>query len=115
VMYGLYLRVGLIYRESLVESKKSFSIHYFFLDDKNRLYLAHSLARLQKILRVVTSVEEVARQLARAGEKSIQLEKYAVSDVKTMVNDGILPFTNRTYVEIKDKETGKELKLFSLV
>jgi hypothetical protein len=60
-------------------------------------------------------VEDVAQQLVRAGEKSVSLEKYHINDIKQLINDGILPFTNRSYVEIRDKDTGKELKLIPLV
>jgi hypothetical protein len=52
-------------------------------------------------------VEDVAQQLVRASEKSISLDKYHINDIKQLINDGILPFTNRSYVEIKDKETSK--------
>lgn len=114
-MYGLYLRSGLIYKESVAESKKSFSIQYFFVDDRGRLHLINCLPRLQRVLRVTESVEEAAEQLVSAGEKSVSLEKYVVGEIKLLVNDGVLPFTNRSYVEIRDRESGKELKLIPLV
>ena len=106
-MYGLYLRTGLIYKESVAESKKSFSIQYFFIDDKGRLNLTSCLARLQRVLRVAETIEEAAQQLVGAGEKSVALEKYANGEIKHLVNDGVLPFTNRSYVEIRDRDTGK--------
>lgn len=114
-MYGLYLRSGLIYKESVAESKKSFSIQYFFVDNRGHLVLTSCLSRLQRAFRVADSAEEVAQYLTRAGEKSVGLEKYAVGDIKQLTNDGVLPFTNRSYVEIRDRDTNKELKLIPLV
>lgn len=55
IMYCLYHRIGIVYRETISENRKSYSIHYFFLDDDNKLFYMANLARLQRVLRTCSN------------------------------------------------------------
>lgn len=92
-------------------------MRYFFIDDEANLFYLPSLARLQKLIRLSSDFKEIKLKLVKMGEKSFSLNKYAVHNPKNYQSDAVLPFCNRTCVEIKEKEGKDErgYQLFGLI
>jgi hypothetical protein len=106
-MFCLNHRIGILFREN--PAKKSYELRYFFLDnDANMFYIA-SLPRLQKVARLSKDLKDVKNRLVKLGEKSLPLANYTFLGPKMYNTEAVLPFSNRTYVEMKEKD-GKDTK-----
>ena len=92
-------------------------MRYFFIDDEANLFYLSSLARLQKLIRLSSDFKEIRAKLVKMGEKSFSLGKYHLQAPKTYHSDAILPFCNRTCIEIKEKDAKDErgYQLFGLI
>lgn len=98
-MHCLNYRIGILFRENL--QKKTYEMRYFFIDDEANLFYLSSLARLQKLIRLSSDFKEIKAKLVKMGEKSFSLYKYNVHPPKNYQSDAILPFCNRTCLEIR--------------
>ena len=100
-MHCLNYRIGILFRENL--QKKTYEMRYFFIDDEANLFYLSSLARLQKLIRLSSDFKDIKLKLVKMGEKSFSLNKYNLHPPKNYQSDAILPFCNRTGLEIKEK------------
>ena len=100
-MHCLNYRIGILFRENM--HKKSYEIRYFFIDDEANLYYLSSLARLQKVVRLSTDFKEIKLKLSQMGEKYLGLQKYNINPPRHYHSEAILPFSNRTCVEVNLK------------
>lgn len=78
-------------------------MRYFFIDDEANLCYVSSLARLQKVIRLSSDFKEIHNKLLQMGEKYFPLTRYAVSGPRNYTSEAILPFSNRTCIDIKEK------------
>ena len=92
-------------------------MRYFFIDDEANLYYLSSLARLQKVVRLSSNFKDIRTKLAQMGEKYLALSKYNPLQPRHYQSDAILPFSNRTCIDIKEKEAKDDrgYQLFGLI
>ena len=80
-------------------------MRYFFIDDEGNLFYLSSLARLQKVIRLSADFKEIKNKLNKMGEKSLSLTKYNTTAPRHYQSEAILPFSNRTCIDIREKES----------
>lgn len=98
-MHCLNYRIGVLFRENI--QKKSYEMRYFFIDDDANLFYVSSLPRLQKVIRLASDFKQIRAKLAKLGEKSFSLSKYTITGPRNYSSEAILPFSNRTCIDIK--------------
>ena len=114
-MHCLNYRIGILSREN--PHKKSYEMRYFFIDNEANLYYLSSLARVQKVVRLSSDFLEIKAKLVQMGEKSLTLGKYQANQPRHYQSEAILPFSNRTCIDIREKEAKDErgYQLFGLI
>lgn len=114
-MHCLNYRIGVLFREN--QHKKSYEMRYFFIDDDANLFYISSLAKLQKVIRLSSDFKDIRVKLNQMGEKSLSLNKYNVTAPRHYQSEAILPFSNRTCIDIREKEGKDErgYQLFGLI
>ena len=111
-MYCLNHRIGVLFREN--PKKRSYEIRYFFLDDEANLFYIVSLARLQKVVRLSSTFSEIKAKLVKLGERSFNIKKYEMSAPKPYSSDAVLPLSNRTCIEMREKDVKEEEKMYKV-
>lgn len=98
-MHCLNYRIGILFREN--QHKKSYEMRYFFIDDEGNLFYLSSLARLQKVIRLSSDFKDIKTKLSKMGEKCLSLAKYNTNLPRHYQSEAILPFSNRTCIDIR--------------
>ena len=111
-MFCLNHRIGILFREN--QKKRSYEIRYFFLDDDANLFYIVSLARLHKSIRISKHISEIKTKLLKMGERSFNIKKYEFSAPKLYSSDAVLPMSNRTYIEMREKDIKEEEKIYKV-
>lgn len=68
------------------------------------MYYIVNLPKLQKIIRLSRDCKEVKARLVKLGEKCFNLNNYEVTGPKAYNTESVLPFCNRTCIEMREKE-----------
>ena len=92
-------------------------MRYFFIDDQANLFYVASLPRLQKVIRLSCDFKEIRGKLIQMGEKSFTLAKYNPTPPRNYQSEAILPFSNRTCIDIRERDAKDErgYQLFGLI
>lgn len=111
-MFCLNHRIGVLFREN--PKKRSYEIRYFFLDDDANLFYILSLARLQKVIRTSKDLSEIKTKLTKMEERHFSLKKYDISAPRPYSSDAVLPLSNRTCVEMREKDSKGDDKMYKV-